>query len=298
MTSLTSHTNESDARLAIVAGYGRLPIDVAVAAREMGIDPFIIAIRGEADQDWGDFDHAYLPIANAVKVVKTMRQHNVNRIVFAGGVRNRPKVTDVRITFRLLFSLPKLLKVIRAGGDDALLRTTINLFEIHGVTVLGAQEIAPNLLAQEGVLGKIGISEQNKADIKAASSAALKLGIADKGQAAVSVNGTVVAIEGPDGTDAMLKALADNSGVNPTAEQQTDLASNQGVLVKLCKPQQDKRADLPTIGPTSVINAHKAGLSGIAVEAGRSFILDKENVIKEADKYGMFIVGITREAAK
>ncbi|MEP2978752.1 MAG: UDP-2,3-diacylglucosamine diphosphatase LpxI [Lentilitoribacter sp.] len=298
MTSLTSHTNESDARLAIVAGYGRLPIDVAVAALEMGIDPFIIAIRGEADQDWGDFDHAYLPIANAVKVVKTMRQHNVNRIVFAGGVRNRPKVTDVRITFRLLFSLPKLLKVIRAGGDDALLRTTINLFEIHGVRVLGAQEIAPNLLAQEGVLGKIGISEQNKADIKAASSAALKLGIADKGQAAVSVNGTVVAIEGSDGTDAMLKALADNSGVNPTAEQQTDLASNQGVLVKLCKPQQDKRADLPTIGPTSVINAHKAGLAGIAVEAGRSFILDKENVIKEADKYGMFIVGITREAAK
>ena len=294
----TSHTNQSDARLAIIAGYGRLPIDVALAAREKGIEPYIIAIQGEADQDWGDFDHTYLPIANAIKVVRTMRQHNVKRIVFAGGVRNRPKITDVRITFKLLFSLPKLLKVILAGGDDALLRTTINLFEIHGVKVLGAQEIAPNLLAQEGVLGKIGISDQNKIDIKTASNAALKIGVADKGQAAVSVNGNVVAIEGADGTDAMLKALADKIGARPTTDKLTKLAGNQGVLVKLCKPQQDKRADLPTIGPMSVLNAHKAGLAGIAVEAGHSFILDKENVIKEADKYGMFIAGINREASE
>ena len=69
------------------------------------------------------------------------------------------------------------------------------------------------------------------------------------------------------------------------------------MLVKLCKPQQDRRADLPTIGPNSVQKAHEAGLSGIAVEAGRSFILDKENVIKEANKHGMFIAGITRKAS-
>lgn len=287
----TSHTNQSDARLAIIAGYGRLPIDVALAAREKGIEPYIIAIQGEADQDWGDFDHTYLPIANAIKVVRTMRQHNVKRIVFAGGVRNRPKITDVRITFKLLFSLPKLLKVILAGGDDALLRTTINLFEIHGVKVLGAQEIAPNLLAQEGVLGKIGISDQNKIDIKIASNAALQLGLADKGQAAVSVNGVVAAIETADGTDAMLATLADKMRSEPPTDY-------KGVLVKLSKPQQDKRADLPTIGPMSVINAHKAGLAGIAVETGRSFILDKENVIKEADKYGMFVAGITRKASE
>ncbi len=287
----TSHTNQSDARLAIIAGYGRLPIDVALAAREKGIEPYIIAIQGEADQDWGDFDHTYLPIANAIKVVRTMRQHNVKRIVFAGGVRNRPKITDVRITFKLLFSLPKLLKVILAGGDDALLRTTINLFEIHGVKVLGAQEIAPNLLAQEGVLGKIGISDQNQIDIKIASNAALQLGLADKGQAAVSVNGVVAAIETADGTDAMLATLADKMRSEPPTDY-------KGVLVKLSKPQQDKRADLPTIGPMSVINAHKAGLAGIAVETGRSFILDKENVIKEADKYGMFVAGITRKASE
>jgi DUF1009 family protein len=96
----------------------------------------------------------------------------------------------------------------------------------------------------------------------------------------------------------MLTALAEKIGADPTTEPKTDLVDSQGVLVKLCKPQQDKRADLPTIGPTSVLNAHKAGLAGIAVEAGRSFILDKEKVIKEADKYGMFIAGITREASQ
>lgn len=291
MTRHTSHSKKSDARLAIIAGYGRLPIDVALAAREQGIDPFILALEGEADQDWRDFDHIDLPIANFSKVVKSLRSQNVDRIVLAGGVRKRPRISDIRPTFKLLFSLPKLLKVIRSGGDDALLSLTINLFEMHGVKVVGAQEIVPNLLAQEGVLGKVAISEQNQADIDIASIAASQLGRADKGQAAVAINNQVVATEGADGTDAMLRALAEQFGSDKSAK-------GQGVLVKLSKPQQERRADLPTIGPMSVINADQAGLSGIAVEAGRSFILDKENVIKEADKRGMFIAGISRKASE
>lgn len=291
MTGPTSHTKKSDARLAIIAGYGRLPIDVALAAREKGIDPYILALKGEADQDWSNFDHIDLPIANFSKVAKTLRLQNVDRIVLAGGVRKRPKIADIRPTFKLLFSLPKLLKVILSGGDDALLSLTINLFEMHGVKVVGAQEIVPNLLAQEGVLGAVAISPQNQADIKIASIAASQIGRDDKGQAAVAINDQVVATEGADGTDAMLRALAEQFGSDKSPQK-------QGVLVKLSKPQQERRADLPTIGPMSVINAAQAGLSGIAVEAGRSFILDKENVIKEADKRGMFIAGISREASE
>lgn len=290
MTRQTSHSLTSDARLAIVAGYGRLPVDVALAAREQGIDPFILALKGEADQNWDDFDHRIVPIANFALVARTLKELNVDRIILAGGVRNRPKVSDIRISFKMLFSFPKLLKDILAGGDDALLRTTINLFELHGVEVVGAQEIVPNLLAAEGVLGEIGIRELDEIDIEVASNAASQLGLDDKGQAAVSINGKVVAIEGSDGTDAMLKAISLQKRTGKTE-------GGQGVLVKLCKPQQDRRADLPTIGPMSVRNAHKAGLSGIAVEAGRSFILDKENVIKEANKYGMFIAGISRKAS-
>lgn len=286
----TSHLKNGDARLAIIAGYGRLPIDVALAAREIGMDPFIFALSGEADQDWGDFDHLYQPIANVVLLVKNLREQNVDRIVFAGGVRNRPKIMDMRPTLSLLFSLPKLLIDIILGGDDALLRTTINLFEDHGIKVLGAQEIVPNLLAEKGVLGQIDIGKMDQIDINTASIAATQLGRDDKGQAAVSINGAVVATERRDGTDAMLRRIAEQT-------QTGNQTKKQGVLVKLCKPQQDKRADLPTIGPLSVINAHKAGLSGIAIEAGHSFILDKENVIKEADKYGIFIAGISREAS-
>lgn len=286
----TSHSQTSDARLAIVAGYGRLPVDVALAAREQGIDPFILALKGEADQNWDDFDHDIVPIANFALVAKTLKKLNVDRIILAGGVRNRPKVSDIRISFKMLFSFPKLLKDILSGGDDALLRTTINLFELHDVKVVGAQEIVPNLLATEGVFGEIKITELDQIDIEVASNAASQLGLDDKGQAAVSINGKVVATEGSDGTDAMLKAISAQNRAEETE-------GGQGVLVKLCKPQQDRRADLPTIGPMSVQNAHKAGLSGIAVEAGRSFILDKENVIKEADKYGMFIAGISRKAS-
>ena len=290
MISHSSHNKNGDARLAIIAGSGRLPVDVALAAREQGIDPIIIAITGEADYDWSDFEYKELPIANFAQVAKTLKNQNVDRVVLAGGIRNRPKVSDIRITLKMLFSFPKLLKDILAGGDDALLRTTIKLFEMHGVTVVGAQDVVPNLLAVEGVLGVAGITQTDQIDIDIAASAASQLGLDDKGQAAVAINGQVVATEDANGTDAMLAKIADQNHANR-------LNGGSGVLVKLCKPQQDRRADLPTIGPMSVHNAYKAGLAGIAVEAGRSFILDKENVIKEADKYGLFVAGITRKAS-
>ena len=290
MISHSSHNKNGDARLAIIAGSGRLPVDVALAAREQGIDPIIIAITGEADYDWSDFEYKELPIANFAQVAKTLKNQNVDRVVLAGGIRNRPKVSDIRITLKMLFSFPKLLKDILAGGDDALLRTTIKLFEMHGVTVVGAQDVVPNLLAVEGVLGVAGITQTDQIDIDIAASAASQLGLDDKGQAAVAINGQVVATEDANGTDAMLAKIADQN-------QSNRLNGGSGVLVKLCKPQQDRRADLPTIGPMSVHNAYKAGLAGIAVEAGRSFILDKENVIKEADKYGLFVAGITRKAS-
>ena len=290
MISHSSHNKNGDARLAIIAGSGRLPVDVALAAREQGIDPFIITITGEADYDWSDFEYKELPIANFAQVAKTLKNQNVDRVVLAGGIRNRPKISDIRITLKMLFSFPKLLKDILAGGDDALLRTTIKLFEMHGVEVVGAQDVVPNLLAAEGVLGVTGISKIDQVDIDIAATAASQLGLDDKGQAAVAINGQVVATEDANGTDAMLIKIADQNRANR-------LNGGSGVLVKLCKPQQDRRADLPTIGPMSVHNAYKAGLAGIAVEAGRSFILDKENVIKEADKYGLFVAGITRKAS-
>lgn len=290
MARQSSHRENGDARVAIIAGYGRLPVDVARAARQQGIDPVIFALSGEADHDWSDFDHIDLPIANFSKAVKMLRLHKVDRIILAGGVRNRPKILDIRITLKMLFSMPKILKEILSGGDDALLRTTIKTFEMFGVEVIGAQEIAPNLLAEEGVLGDIRISKHDKIDIEVASAAASQLGLQDKGQAAVAINGKLVATEGPDGTDAMLTKVS--------VQNHSEIKEGgQGVLVKLCKPQQDRRADLPTIGPNSVQKAHEAGLSGIAVEAGRSFILDKENVIKEANKHGMFIAGISRKAS-
>ncbi len=290
MISHSSHNKNGDARLAIIAGSGRLPVDVALAAREQGIDPFIIAITGEADYDWSDFEHKELPIANFAQVAKSLKNQNIDRVVLAGGIRNRPKISDIRITLKMLFSFPKLLKDILAGGDDALLRTTIKLFEMHGVEVVGAQDVVPNLLAAEGVLGVTGISKIDQVDIDIAATAASQLGLDDKGQAAVAINGKVIATEDANGTDAMLAKIADQNHANR-------LNGGSGVLVKLCKPQQDRRADLPTIGPMSVHNAYKAGLAGIAVEAGRSFILDKENVIKEADKYGLFVAGITRKAS-
>ncbi|MFB2605773.1 UDP-2,3-diacylglucosamine diphosphatase LpxI domain-containing protein, partial [Rhizobium phaseoli] len=119
--------------------------------------------------------------------------------------------------------------------------------------------------------------------------AAETLGRLDVGQGAVSIGGRIVALEGLEGTDEMLDRVAGLRAAGRIS------ARRRGVLVKLCKPQQDVRADLPAIGLSTVLNAGKAGLAGIAVEAGRSLVLDRAAVIRAADGAGLFVCGLDRD---
>jgi len=273
-------------RLAIVAGSGQLPLYVANAAREMGEDPFIVRLRDDSRFDWSGFDNAVISVGDVAGLGRLLRDNQVDRVVLSGAVARRPEWREIRPTVAILLKLPSIVKTLLSGGDDAVLQMVIKIIGTLGAKVIGAHEIAPGLLATTGAFGTQKPDEDDLKDIRKAAEAALALGKLDVGQGAVSVGGRIVALEGVEGTDAMLlrvAALRAEGRISPR---------RRGVLVKLCKPQQDIRADLPTIGIETVENAQKAGLAGIAVEAGRALVLDRDAMLKAADQAGIFVCGI------
>lgn len=278
-------------RLAIIAGGGRLPHHVAEAARQAGENPFVIPLTGEADGDWRDFDQRPLFVGDFAGITKTFRDNGIDRVVLSGGVRRRPEWRGIRPTLASLFRMPRVVRTLMQGGDDTVLKMVIELIESAGARVVGVQEILPSLLAETGPVGSVQPDEADVTDMKAAAEAATALGRLDIGQGAVAVGGRVVALEGPEGTDAMLARVA-----LLKAEGRISVR-RRGVLVKLCKPQQDVRADLPSVGPATIENAHAAGLAGVAVEAGRALVLERQAVIEAANRLGLFLVGIEREVS-
>lgn len=278
-------------RLGIIAGHGRLPLHVANAARRAGEDPYIYQLNGESDQDWSGFEHGTFQLGDMPGIAAGFRKAGVSRVVMSGGVQKRPHWHNVRPTWRTLTVVPEVLRALTGYGDDRLLRLVIGLLEREGVEVVGAHSVAPDILAQIGQAGRHAPDKRDQVDIRAGMQAAHALGHLDIGQGAVSVGGRVVALEGLEGTDAMLERVAGLRAEGRLSPRRS------GVLVKLCKPGQDMRADLPSVGPKTVATAMQAGLKGVAVEAGRSLVLDREQMIDDADAAGIFLVGVEPEGS-
>lgn len=285
--SLDSRPEIKD-RLAIIAGGGLLPLHVAEAARTHGENPFIIALANESERDWSPFDHTTLGIGNFKAISGVFRDAGIGRVVMSGAVRRRPDWRDIKPTLKSLVKIPSVLRTLLSGGDDAVLKMAIELIETNGARVIGVQDIVPELLAEIGTLGARAPGAEDQVDIEAAEAAAIALGHLDVGQGAVAVGGRVVALEGPEGTDAMLERVARLKADGRISSRR------RGVLVKLCKPQQDLRADLPSIGPSTIKGAQAAGLAGIAVESGRALVLDREEMIALANEAGLFVTGVDR----
>lgn len=273
-------------RLAIIAGSGFLPYYVAEAARQAGETPFIIRLKDDTNLDWSGFESITISVGDVASLGKALAAQRIDRVVLSGGVSRRPEWREIRPNLKMIAKMPSIIRTLLSGGDDTVLQMVIGLIEAQGARVIGAHEIAPGLLASTGALGALVPGADDQRDIDRASKAALALGALDVGQGAVSVGGRIVALEGVEGTDGMLARVAALRAEGRISSRR------KGVLVKLCKPQQDIRADLPTIGPSTIENASKAGLAGIAVEAGRAFVLDREAMLKAADEAGLFVCGI------
>ncbi|MBB5074039.1 hypothetical protein HNQ69_001173 [Bartonella callosciuri] len=269
-------------RTAVIAGNGILPVTVAQALERNGQSPFLVLLRDEADAVLYRYEHCELSIVELARLVKILKTAGVCNIVLAGGVKKRPLLTQLQFDWTTFLALPKLIGALR-GGDDALLKAFIQVIEAYGFCVIGAHEIVSDLLAPiKFDLTVRRATRKEKKDIFLAAEAAKLLGRLDIGQAAVAINGRVVAVEGAEGTDNMLWRVCE-------MRERGQVSPKGGVLVKCVKPQQDHRVDLPSIGPTTIMNIAKSGLSGIAVEANKSLILSVKTTVEKANQYSLFI---------
>jgi DUF1009 family protein len=263
-------------KLAILAGGGPLPRLLADAAAAQGRPVHILAFDGFCEPEtWAGLPHDVVPLAKVGRLFAALAASGSADVVLAGPVR-RPKLRH------LAFDLTGLLTFVRLlpawGGDASLLARVLRLIEARGYRALGAHDILPGLLAPAGPLGRHAPDAAALADISAGFAAARTLGAGGRGQAVLVRGGHVVAREDRAGTAALLRT--------PGAAG--------AILVKAAMPGQDRRVDLPTIGPQTVAEAVRAGLRGIAVEAGETLVLERARTIEAADAAGLFVHGIAR----
>ena len=244
----------------------------------------MIALEGEAAPASADATHA---IGDVEGILRSFERLGVTHAVLIGWVRRRPRLSEVRFGLRALRGVRGLVRAL-ARGDDAVLRAAVGAIEGAGVTVIGVQDIWPALLCEAGTVGRVRPGRDEIALIERTASAARALGRHDVGQGVVAVGRRIVAVEGLEGTDEMLERVA-------SLRADGRLRQSGGVLVKMSKPGQELRTDLPSIGPDTVERAAAAGLRGVVVEAGRSLLIERERALAMADERGLFVHGIDPE---
>lgn len=280
---------EFNGNIGIFAGGGSLPRELASHLKSQGRMPFIVGIKGETEPWIEEYDYKLFVWGKLGQFFKHLETNNIKQVIFAGGV-TRPSLKLVDLDFGGILSLSRVLAFM-LGGDNSLFKGLIKLFDHHGVEVVGAHKVMPGLLTPSGVFFGRNPSKKAMLNINKAFKACKVLGDLDIGQAAVAVGGRVVAVEGIEGTDGMLQRIAEMRATGRLYED-----GKHGVLVKTMKPNQDMRADLPSIGPATIDAVVKAGLKGIAIEAGHSLILEKETTLLSAKQAGIFVYGLEQNS--
>jgi UDP-2,3-diacylglucosamine hydrolase len=263
-------------KTALIAGSGKLPLALAAAMDER---PLVAAMEGFAPE--GLSVDLSFRVERLVPFLRALTRDGVTQVVFAGAV-TRPRLDPALLDEATASMLPRLMQAM-AAGDDATLRVVIELFEEAGFVVAGVEETAPGLLPKPGVLAG-ALTPQDKADAVRAAAIVAALGAVDVGQGAVVAQGACLAVEALPGTDAMLAAVA----ALPAALR-PDPARGRGVFYKSAKPGQDRRIDLPTLGPETVRAVAAAGLGGIAFEADGVICLDLPEMQRLAGELGLFL---------
>ncbi len=268
------------AALGIVAGGGPLPARVAAAAKAGGREVFLIGLDGYANpQLLTPFRHVMVRLGAAGRTLQLLRQHQCHDLVLVGPVR-RPSMLDIRPDAEGVKILARIGRAAFAG-DDGLLAAIVRVLGEEGFRVIGAHEVLTEVLAPPGLLTRAGADAQAMADITRGVSVVRALGAADVGQACVVQQGIVLAVEAIEGTDEMLGRTGALARPGPG-----------GVLIKLVKPGQDRRADLPTLGPQTVRAATACGLRGIAFEANGVILTERDAMVQAADEAGLFLLGL------
>ena len=255
--------------LALIAGRGALPAAIVATC---AVRPLVCALHGFVPD--GITPDLIFHFERLIPFIDHLLGHGTSHVAFAGAVQ-RPNLDPALFDPATAQLVPRLLAAMQSG-DDATLREVIAVFEDSGLTVQGVPDIAPGLLPGPGLLAG-HLTDRDDADATRAAAIVDALGSVDVGQGAVVVQGLCLAVEALPGTDAMLQSLTIPFG------------AAKGLLYKAAKPGQDRRIDLPTLGPESLRLAAKAGLAGVAFQAGSVICLNLSEMRTEADRLGLFL---------
>src|SRR5215472_2428500 len=272
--------------LAMLCGGGSLPLAVAEKVTRSGRSVLLFPLRGAAEGTAVErFPHHWLHIGQIGRFMRLARAAGCRDVVFIGSLV-RPSLWQVHPDLKGLSVLPRVIAAYR-GGDNHLLSSMGKVLEEEGLHLVGAHEVAPDILIPEGVLGRVQASEHDQADIALGLDYLSTAGKFDIGQAVVVAGLHVLAVEAAEGTDAMLTRVAEMR-----ANGRLRARFGTGALVKAPKPAQDRRFDLPSIGPQTVEGAVRAGLAGVAVVAGSTIVAEPERLIESANRADIFVIGV------
>lgn len=272
--------------VAVVCGGGSLPATVADALVGQGRGVVMFPLHGWADPAAVErFRHHWIHIGQLGRFSRLARSEGCRDLVLIGTLV-RPTIQQLRLDIETLRVMPRIIRAYR-GGDDHLLSGIGRILEDYGFRLVGAHEVAPQILAPLGHVGRFAPTPRDEADITRGLALLAATGPFDVGQAAVVADGRVLAVEAAEGTDHMLAHIAEMRRGGRIRS-----AAGTGVLVKAPKPSQDRRFDLPTVGPSTVEHIAAAGLAGLAVVAGGVIIVEPARVMALADKANIFVAGV------
>ena len=279
----------TDRVIGLLAGSGRFPILFAEAARRQGYEIACVGIRYEAPEELKSLCQSfeYVGVSRLGGMIRAFKRRGVREIVMAGKVTKSVMYTPMRCV-RLMPDLRMMrfwLHTLRGDHrDDSILLSLIAEFERDGMTFASALDYAPELLVKDGILTRRAPSSEERKDIAFGWALAKEMGRLDVGQSVAVKEQSALAVEAIEGTDRCIE----RAGV---------LCRSGGwTLVKVAKPEQDMRFDVPTIGVSTIENLHKAKARVLAIETGRTIVIDQDQVIDRANQSGLSIVALSEPA--
>lgn len=289
MTASAVPADIAPTRLGLIAGSGRFPRMVLEGARRAGCHVTVVGLRGLADPALAEAADVFRwsRLAAPGAWIRTLRQQRAGRVILAGAVRK----SDMYGRFRLLKLIPDLTALriwfleLKDKRNDAVLRAVADLFAKHGIIMDDCVRYTMDHMAPEGVLTRRQPSEAQRADAAFGWTIAKEMGRLDIGQSVAVKETEVIAVEAIEGTDRMIEragALCQRGG---------------WTMVKVAKPDQDMRFDVPTIGPDTIANLRRHGAAQLVVEAGKTVIVDRERMLSDAETAGIVVCGMTGDAA-
>ncbi len=262
-------------RIGLIAGSGQFPIIFAKAAKEKGYAVYAVAYVNETTPEIGDYvdEVQWLYLGQLKRLIRFFKRNSVAEAVMMGAIRKTRIFSNVRPDMKAIAIFTKM----RHTHDDNLLSTFARVLEEEGITIKASTFLVPELLAPEGCWTSRQPSRSERADVDLGWRLAKEIGRLDIGQCVVVAGGSVLAVEAIDGTDA-------------TIRRGGPLGNGNAVVVKVCKPNQDTRFDIPAIGTTTIETMHESGVRTLVVEADKAIVFDRDQMIDLANRCDIAIL--------